>query len=413
MTDDTGVPTPSPRKRLPAPDRSAVTPPEAAYRSRVIGDGTPVFTADDDGWIATFTVSADRMPPFTAEVFLDVNCVTDRSRIAEGTMRRDPDGRSWTHSVRVPSAWRGSYAFIPSAGPIDGPEDGENEREWWIRFRRNATGTREGAAPDAPPQRFRTGEPPAGDLHTSIVVLDGTPRRVHTYLPPLPGRGTVLLFDGDEILAHGVLAAFDGTASPARVVAVEHVGADGPARNVRASDLTANPRFRDELLALVDEQVIVGGCSYGGLASMFFALTRPDIVAGAACLSPSMWWHDDRGRDVPTIAEADRGGRVPIFCEAGSLEWMMLDEIDSAVSRLGRAGHPVRSARFAGGHDWVQWRERLPALVAELLPDPHGPENGAERAAGNSLGATTPSPTSGSTVTATSTAIGNHSEPSA
>ena len=374
MSGNIRVPAPSPRKRVPAPDRCVPTPPEAARRSRVKRDGTPVFTADGDGWIATFTVGAERLPSSTGAVFLDVNCVTDRSRLAEGTMRRDPDGSSWTHSVRVPAGWRGSYAFIVSDGPIGGPAEGQDEREWWIRFRRNATGSREGAAPDAPPQRLWTGAAPAGTLRTSIVTLDGTPRRVHSYAPPNPGRHTVVLFDGDEILSHGVLSAFDGPAAPARVLAVEHVAAEGAPRNVRASDLTANPRFRDELLAFAGGPVVVGGCSYGGLASMYFALTRPDVVAGAACLSPSMWWHDEQGRDVPTIADADRGGTVPILCEAGSLEWMMLDEIAAAVDRLDRAGHPVRAGWFAGGHDWIQWRERLPALVVDLLLGDHAPE---------------------------------------
>lgn len=362
MSENTVVPAPSPRKRRPAPDNSAPTPPDAA---RIHRDGTPVFTPDGNGWIATFTVGAEMLPPSTTDVFLDVNCVTDRSRLAEGTMRRDPHDRSWTHSVRVPAEWRGAYTFIPSSGPITGPGAGEHEREWWIGLRRSVVGGSEGAAPDAPAQMLCTGAAPTGSLTTEVVTLDGIPRRVHTYLPPSPGRGTVVLFDGDRILEHRVLSAFDRSAGPAKVLLVEHDDLDG--RNVRASDLTANPRFRDDLLDAADGPVVVGGCSYGGLASMFFALTRPDVVTGAACLSPSMWWYDEHGRDVPTIADADRGGSVPMLCEAGALEWMMLDEIAAAVERLERAGHPVRSETFPGGHDWVQWRERLPALIAELL----------------------------------------------
>lgn len=332
------------------------------------GDGTPVFTSDGSDWIATFAVGDAALPSSTTEVFLDVNCVTDRSLIAGGTMHRDTDSRSWVLSVRVPAGWRGAYTFIPSNTPLTVPEGDEDQRNWWIAFRRGAIGTFEGAAPDAEPQRLRMGAHPEGILTTDTVELDGIPRRVGTYVPPVPGRGTVVLFDGDEIRRHRVLAAFDHPENaPARVLVVDHTSADGQGRNVRASDLTANPRFRDDLLAFAGEPVTVGGCSYGGLASMFFALTRPDAVRGAACLSPSMWWHDEQGRDVPTLADADEGGEVPILSEVGSLEWMMLDEVTAAAARLAAAGHPIRSKTFAGGHDWVQWRERLPALITELL----------------------------------------------
>lgn len=364
MSTAPAVSAPSPRKRVPAPDRTVATPAELAELDPVRLLGAPVFTADGDGWIATFTVGAHELPASTTTVFLDVNCVTDRSRYAEGTMLPGADGRSWTRSVRVPAQWRGAYTFIPSTGPVAGPADGQHERDWWISLRRTALPTREGAAPDAPPQVLRTGAAPSGSRVTDIVTLDGTPRRIHTYTPPVAGRGTVVLFDGDEILTHRVLAAFDGPDAPARVVAVEHVGVDGT--NVRATDLTANPRFRDDLLAFVGGPVVVSGCSYGGLASMFFALTRPDVVTGAACLSPSMWWHDEQGRDIPTLADADTGGSVPILCETGALEWMMLDDVDAAVTRLTAAGHPVRAGTFPGGHDWVQWRERVPALVNEV-----------------------------------------------
>ncbi|MFZ2529464.1 MAG: alpha/beta hydrolase-fold protein [Rhodococcus sp. (in: high G+C Gram-positive bacteria)] len=353
------------RTRRPVPDRSAPTSVTAARSSR-LHPGTPVFEPDGNDWIATFTVAAAAVPSSTTAVFLDVNCVTDRSVLTSGAMTPDPGGDSWTHSVRVPAGWRGAYCFIPSDAPITGPEPGEHERDWWIRFRRNALDVVEGATPDAPSQQLWTGDTPGGVLTSEVVTLDGIRRTVHTYVPPAPGRGTVVLFDGDEIRRHRVLAAFDHTGiSPAQVLTVDHTSTDG--RTVRESDLTANPRFRDDLLRLTGGPVVVGGCSYGGLAAMYFALTRPDVVVGAACLSPSMWWHDDHGRDIPTIAGADRGGTVPVHCETGSLEWLMLDEVASTTDRLAAAGHPVRSGTFAGGHDWVQWRERLPTLITGLL----------------------------------------------
>lgn len=359
------VSAPSPRKRRPAPDRSVPTP--SAVRDALQGDRTVVFTSDGTDWIATFAVGDAALPPSTTAVFLDVNCVTDRSRIDAGSMLRDTDSGLWILSVRVPAGWRGAYTFIPSNAPLTVPDGDANQRQWWIDFRRGAIGSFEGAAPDAEPQRLRTGALPEGILTTETVELDGTPRRVGTYVPPVPGHGTVVLFDGDEVRRHRVLAAFDDPEhAPARVLVVDHVSADGQERNVRASDLTANPRFRDDLLAYAGEPVTVGGCSYGGLASMFFALTRPDAVRGAACLSPSMWWHDEQGHDVPTLAKADIGGDVPILSEVGSLEWMMLDEVAGAADRLAAAGHPIRSGTFAGGHDWVQWRERLPVLITEL-----------------------------------------------
>ena len=361
------APTPSPRARKPAPHLSVPVPAAAAAVSLAERSAGPVFTRDGDGWIATFTARDDELPPATTAVFLDVNCVTDRSLLDEGMMRRDTDGGAWIGSVRVPAGWRGAYTFVPTDTPVTGPADGEDAREWWIGFRRNALGDREGAAPDAPEQRLCTGRSPEGVLTSETVVLDGTPRRVGTYVPPRPGRGTVLLFDGDQVRKHRVLAAFDEVENPpARVVVVDHVSADGHERNVRATDLTANPRFRDDLLAFVGGPVVVSGCSYGGLASLFFALTRPDVVEGAACLSPSVWWHDEQERGVLDLGDADAGGEVPLLVEVGDLEWMMVAEVTEACERLGAAGHPVQCGTFAGGHDWVQWRERVPASISRL-----------------------------------------------
>lgn len=182
-----------------------------------------------------------------------------------------------------------------------------------------------------------------------------------TYLPPGPTDDyTLVLFDGGDARQLRVLSAFDAAAHPPRaVLAIDHGSPQG-----RAADLCCNPAFRDDVLRLAAAPVVAAGCSFGGLAATYFALSAPDQVLGAVGLSPSYWWQDARGRGV---LDFDTGAPTRLVLAAGALEWMILPEFAAAACALRARGHQVVARRFVGGHDWVQWREELPAGVAGLV----------------------------------------------
>ena len=369
----------------------------------------------------TAAEAGDASEPARRKLFADLNGVTDRRDVPGGLMAlaESEQGSAFVAELRVPRGFRGSLDFMPVPVGID-----EADRETWLAaldeaFIPQDTGLRivndmfgrpvfEISAPDARPLIWTadTGaseeevepavaaaistEERADDAESAgpverVEALDSTPRRVWTYRPErAPASAPVLVvFDGRAFIDGGLLTAVDELVSPpSLVLAVDHAplepASDSSAFELRASDLVMNPRFCDEVLALVDRlapesrsRSIIAGASYGGLAAAYFALRRPQECRGI-CLSPSFWETDAQGRRIWDHVPGDAAAADPrpeFLIDHGTLETAIADSVAVAVPEFSNRGLSVETSTFSGGHEYLWWRELLLVHLAEVLAD--------------------------------------------
>ena len=213
-------------------------------------------------------------------------------------------------------------------------------------------------------RRVYTYAPPAYDTATSyplLVVFDGR-AYVDDSLVPLP---TVL----DNLIAEGAIPP---------VVAVLPDSLD---QETRMRELFLHEPFVDfltdellpwarERLSFADDpaQTVVAGSSAGGLTAAYAALRRPDVFG--LVLSQSGAFQ----RGLPE--EFARADRVPVrfYLDAGSLETVVFGEFTSLLHAnrhlrdvLIAKGYDLTYREFAGGHDYLWWRETIADGLIALL----------------------------------------------
>ncbi|MFP3396065.1 alpha/beta hydrolase-fold protein [Brevibacterium sp. SIMBA_078] len=400
----------------------------------------------DENWTLQVGLPASAIPAEAApgdeqEIFVDLNGVTDRRNVPGGIMTRRPardeggqnvdsaDATRYSIELAVPRGYRGALRFLPVPRGLQ-----VADRPTWLDVLergfvpagdhglRTVTDMRrkqilELAAPDARPLIWTGGGRPATDprsgegvgrsaVDEQVITLGSAPRRIWTHRPQRsPASAPVLVvFDGERFIRGGLLAAIDELVSPpSAVIAVDHapVGDDGPDEDAavgqRADDLVMNPRFCDDVLALVRQtapevwaRTIVAGASYGGLAAAFFSLRHPEAFRGI-CLSPSFWETDDQGRRIwdltPDSTDDDPDGLAerpesrmsetrtataarPTFCvDHGILETVIADSVAEATKEFGDRGIDVAPRPFVGGHEYLWWRELMLVRLAEVLAE--------------------------------------------
>ena len=411
-------------------------------------DGTWLLQVE----LPTAFIPAEAVPGDEQEIFVDLNGVTDRRNVFGGIMTRRParggdDDRAdaagatrYSIELTVPRGYRGALRFLPVPRGLQ-----VADRPTWLdalergfvpagdHGLREVTDMRrtqvlEISAPDARPLIWTGGDEPAsqaprgaGDEPTSqaldeavdgrptteehVVTLGSSPRRIWIHRPQRgPASAPVLIvFDGERFIRGGLLTGIDELVSPPSVViAVDHapVGEGGPDEDAaigqRADDLVMNPRFCDDVLALVRRtapdvkaRTIVAGASYGGLAAAFFSLRHPEAFRGI-CLSPSFWESDDQGRRIWDLApsrsddrsdgtdgeseshESEPLGAVahPTFCvDHGTLETVIADSVAEATEEFAARGIDIVSRPFVGGHEYLWWRELMLVRLAEVLAE--------------------------------------------
>ncbi|MEJ7653978.1 MAG: alpha/beta hydrolase-fold protein, partial [Chloroflexia bacterium] len=160
----------------------------------------------------------------------------------------------------------------------------------------------------------------------------------------------------------------------------------------RDAELTCNPLFTD---VLADELLpwagahrsittdpsltIVAGSSYGGLASAYAAMRRPEVFGAVLSQSGSYWWKpalDDELEQL--IREYEKAPRLPVryYLDVGLLEDHSVRGGSSPVQSnrrmrvvLHSKGYDVHYAEYSGGHDTVCWQGTLAdGLIALLGP---------------------------------------------
>ena len=166
-------------------------------------------------------------------------------------------------------------------------------------------------------------------------------------------------------------------------VPAERLGRTEPER--QGGGVAAYGRFLvEELKPLIDaryrtrpgrEDTAVGGSSFGGLASMWLALHRPETFGAALVVSPSVWWDDhfvlrDAAATVPTP-------RPRLWVDMGGQEGRQAVTLARDLTQLlRRQGWNDSSLRFTedarGAHDEASWARRVPAMLDFLYGEPPG-----------------------------------------
>ncbi len=250
---------------------------------------------------------------------------------------------------------------------------------------------------DAPAQPWvaARADVPAGtvetrELHSAIL---GNTRKIHLYRPagwrPEAAQNHVLvLFDAGAYLGRvptptildNMIAA--GVIPPTAALLI-----DNPTADSRSQELPPNPAFADflarELMPWARKQglgapaarTIVGGSSYGGLASAYAALRHPDVFGNVLSQSGSYWWSPAGEEDQWLTRQFAAVRKLPVrfFLGAGQFESGrgsqpgILETNRHLRDVLRAKGYWVEHREVAGGHDYLVWRGTLSDGLLALI----------------------------------------------
>lgn len=227
------------------------------------------------------------------------------------------------------------------------------------------------------PHRY---DPDRNEPYAAVVMLDGEYWRT-------AGRIDVML---DNLIADGdippLLAVLVHNATPVSRMVEMTCNPDHP--GMLADELL--PWLRQQYHATVEPaRTVIGGASYGGLASIYAAFERPDAFGNVVSMSASLWWGLASEADGPSCgrdhepewltrqyAQAERKP-IRFWIDVGRLETGPIPQAPGvemfATSRhfrtvLHAKGYEIVGYREqAGAHDFANWRRTLPAGLTALL----------------------------------------------
>jgi len=250
---------------------------------------------------------------------------------------------------------------------------------------------------DAPPQPWV--EPRAGVPAGTVQALElrsdilGNTRKIHVYRPAGwqpggPDNHVLVLFDAgaylgrvptptilDNMIAAGVIA-------PTAALLI-----DNPTADSRARELPPNPDFADFLarelmpwarkqgIAAPAARTVIGGSSYGGLASSYAALRHPEVFGNVLSQSGSYWWAPPGDEDQWLTRQFVAVRKLPVrfFLGAGLFESGrggqpgILETNRHLRDVLRAKGYWVTHREVAGGHDYLSWRGTLSDGLLALI----------------------------------------------
>lgn len=339
-------------------------------------------------------------------VWLYITGVTDHHKNARPqSLERIPDTDVWQWQGEFSPQWRGSYCFIPSENTDDFAPDvfhGEQPdrlalREGWRKLLPqamsdplNTQSWRGGRGhdvsalemPDAPVQ---PGWDRPNTTYRQPVCIDwqskrlGNRRRVWIFTTgdDDPERPLAVLLDGqfwaESMPVWPALTALTlGRKLPPAVYVLIDV-IDMVHRN---NELPCNPDFwlavQEELLPLVKQhtsfsdradRTVVAGQSFGGLSSLYAALSWPQRFGCVLSQSGSYWWpHRGGQQEGLLIAQLKAGEKTArglrIVLEAGRNEPLIYRANQAIYDEL-HTQQQVYWRQVDGGHDALCWRGGL------------------------------------------------------
>ncbi len=190
---------------------------------------------------------------------------------------------------------------------------------------------------------------------------------------------SLYVLDGGDYLSLGMMAtALDNLIAgrrirPIIVVFVEpRTDVTRPGTNKRTADYTMSDLFvtslTHELRQMIERKFRVKsegkdraimGASLGGLLATYAAYKHPRLFSLCAAQSPSYWW---RNRSV--IRMIARGPLRPVkfYLDTGTVQ----DSLDTARAMrdvLERKGYRYTYSEYQEGHNWGNWRARIPSIL--------------------------------------------------
>lgn len=348
-------------------------------------------------------------------VWIYITGVTDHHHnSAPQTLQRIPHTDAWCWTTTLPSTWRGSYCFIPSAHEDDFAPgiftavepDRMQLREGWRKLLPHAVADPLNAhswkggrghpvsafeLPNAPEQPGWSTPASVWNEPQCITWRSdrlGNQRRVWIFTTGEPNeeaRPLAVLLDGqfwaESMPVWPALAALtDARKLPPAVYLLIDVIDNAH----RSRELPCNADFwlavQQELLPQVQaiapfsdraDRTIVAGQSFGGLSAMYAGLHWPQRFGCVLSQSGSYWWPHRGGRETGEIvAGLERGELNPqglrIVLEAGIREPLIFRANQALLTQLDHMQQPVFWRQVDGGHDALCWRGGLTAGLITL-----------------------------------------------
>ncbi|QCS66595.1 hypothetical protein EC609_31915 [Achromobacter denitrificans] len=250
---------------------------------------------------------------------------------------------------------------------------------------------------DAPPQPWveARADVPAGTVETRELrsKILGNTRKIHLYRPAgwrsaAADNHVLVLFDAGAYLGRvptptildNMIAA--GVIPPTAALLI-----DNPTADSRSQELPPNPDFADFLarelmpwarkhgIGAPAARTVIGGSSYGGLASAYAALRHPEVFGNVLSQSGSYWWSPAGEEDQWLTRQFAAVRTLPVrfFLGAGLFESGrggqpgILETNRHLRDVLRAKGYWVTHREIAGGHDYLVWRGTLSDGLLELI----------------------------------------------
>lgn len=236
-------------------------------------------------------------------------------------------------------------------------------------------------------------EPGTVQTHALASTILGNTRDIQLYRPAgwRPGGAdnhVLVLFDAGPYLSRvptptildNMIAA--GVIPPTAAVLISNPTADS-----RAAELPPNPDFADFLarelmpwaarqgIAAPAARTVIGGSSYGGLASSYAALRHPEVFGNVLSQSGSYWWGQPGQEDQWLTRQFAARRTLPVrfYLVAGLFEMGRAGQPGIVETNrhlrdvLQAKGYRVTHQEVAGGHDYLSWRGTLSDGLIDLI----------------------------------------------
>lgn len=245
--------------------------------------------------------------------------------------------------------------------------------------------------PNAPKQQYLTENPynVKGNVK-ELIFADKTlanKRRLFVYLPAnfdvKQFYPILYLFDGVEYMERvPTVTILDNMIAQEVIPLTIAVFIENPSNESRSVELTANPIFTkvlaERLVPFVEKNLqlnikerVIGGSSYGGLATAYTVLSYSNIFNKALILSGSFWWHPQGTQPEQSnyiATQFVQKEKLPIcfFMSAGRYESdksKILETSRHLKDVLLAKGYPVTYIEQSTAHGYLAWQ----GLISEGL----------------------------------------------
>lgn len=373
-------------------------------------------------------------------VLIEVDGYTPHPMASFTAMTQVPETDVWYVSLWLPPDALCSYVIVPvPAEAGDPPTEPKARRAWWCRqldahgqadpFSRwpaQATGWGQVRATlrmgpwaalehQRQAQEYTSGQGQQWVWHSARLARS---RRVWWHAPSRPGdrvawgeRPWVLLLDGQAWAEQqSLFVDLDRVTSQGLIPPACYLAVDACDGATRSAELGCRPAFwealHEELLPQAWATVglewqrpamLVAGQSLGGLAALYAGLQWPQRYAAVISQSGAFWWPEldpDAAEHAWLLQRVRSGWRVgqavPCLLQYGLRDQDDMRQISRDMAcALTANGQRVHLQEYAGGHDWLCWREALLDGLASMLPTLHRPQAIAATTNQNTVSKTT------------------------